>query len=254
MRIIEELVKLAGHLAWPISLLVIIFVIRTELKDAFKALTRRMSDPSSDISIGKEGLAIKTRVDAALGRIESLETIHNQSKELILGVLGKRKEDDVESKSEASNVIDPELMELADNYLRISANDWAERVRLKDETATKMASLIITRNIPKDLLAAQNHEGLIMGLVTAIHAAPDTQDFARISRVAHKVKRLHIKYRIAMALGRIFEQNLATGADVGRALEILDQYNVNADESLRHRITQTRAIIDLAKQRLSTFA
>lgn len=78
----------------------------------------------------------------------------------------------------------------------------------------------------------------------------DGEDFSRISKVAHKVKRLHIKYRIAMALGRIFEQSLATNANVARAFEILELYGVGADKPLRHRISQTKAIIDLAVKRL----
>src|SRR6185503_8253324 len=228
MRVVEELVKLAGHLAWPMAILIIILIVRKELKSAFNALTKRMADPATNITIGKEGLEIKSRVEAALGRIESLEIDQNQSKELVFGVL-KRKEETVQAESVSGSVIDPELMRLADEYLEISASDWAKRVRLKDEVASKMANLVITNHIPKDLLVAQTHEGLIMALVSAIHSVPEKEDFARISKIARQVNRLHIKYRIVMALGRIFEQNLATGVDVGQALEILDLYNVGAD-------------------------
>ena len=251
MGIVEELVKLAGHLAWPLAILIIIFFVRKELKAAFNALTKRIADPASNISIGKEGLEIKSQVDAALGRIESLEVDQNQSKELIFGVLDRKEEQGVRIKSETGLSIDSELIQLANEYIRISASDWAERVRLKDEVARKMANLIITKHVPKDLLVAQDHEGLIMALVSAIHTAPDKEDFARISKIAHKVKRLHIKYRIVMALGRIFEQNLATEADVDRALEILDLYKVGADAPLHYRIAQTKAMIDFAVNRLS---
>lgn len=57
-----------------------------------------------------------------------------------------------------------------------------------------------------------------MALVSAINTKADREDFSRTSKIANKVKRLHVKYRIAMALGRIFEQNLATSDDVSRAL------------------------------------
>jgi hypothetical protein len=250
MRVLEELVKLAGHLAWPAAVVVILVVLKGEIRSIFTALTKRVSDPASDISIGKEGLEIKSRVDAALGRIESLEADQSQSKELLFGAPGGKKGEARAVEPKTDSTIDPELMKLADEYLNISASDWAERVRLKDEAARKMANLVLTRDIPKALLAGQSHEGLIMALVSAIHTKPDREDFARISKIAHKVKRLHVKYRITMALGRIFEQNLATNADVDRALEILELYGVDADKPLRYRISQTKAIIDLAVKRL----
>jgi hypothetical protein len=251
MQVIGELVKLAGYLAWPVAVLLILLLTRQELRAVFNAVTKRIADPTSDISIGKEGLEIKSRVDAALGKIESLEVDQNQSKALIFGVLGREGEVRTEA---TSSVIDPKLVELANKYLSISAFNWAERIRLKDETARTMANLVITRHVSKDLLVAQNHEGLLMALVSAIHSAPDPGDFARLSKIAGQVQRLHIKYRFAMALGRIFEQNLATKADVDRALEILDLFEVGSDEHLRRRITQTKAIIKFAVDRLPASA
>jgi Tfp pilus assembly pilus retraction ATPase PilT len=250
IRMFEELVKLAGHLAWPVAILIVILVIKKELKAVFSSVTKRISDPASDISITKQGLEIKNRVDAALGRIESLEVDQNQSKELIFGVLGERKEQGVRSEAETGSTIEPELVALANEYLNISASDWAERVRLKDEVARKMANMVIIRRISKDSLVTQDHEGLLMALVSTIHTTQDERDFARISKMAHKVRKLHIKYRTVMALGRIFEQNLATKADADRALEILDLYEVGADAPLSRRITQTKAIIKFAINRL----
>lgn len=240
---LHELVTLGGHLAWPISILVILFFVRAEIRGAVTALTKRLADPSSDISIGKGGIEIRTRLEAALGRIESLEIDQHQARDLVLGVLHTEHTPDERLEGQP---IDPDLVTLAENYLTISAADWAERVRLKDEVARKMATMVIARRISKDILAAQAHEGLIMALVSAIHTAPETGDFARISLLPHKVTRLHIKYRITMALGRIFEQHLATRADVDRASEALELFNIGADPPLRHRIAQTKAIINLA--------
>jgi len=242
MKVIEELVKLMGHLAWPVFIFVTLFFLRSEIKSAISAFAKRMADPSSDVSIGKEGLSIKSRVDAALGRIESLEIDQNQSKDLILGVLEK---ESILAPKEHSEVVDPELMKLADEYLQIDAKEWTDRVRLKNESARKMANLVLTRNISKDLLASQAHEGLVMALVSAIHTSPDEKDFDRISVIVHKVSRLHVKYIIAMAIGRIFEQRLAANTDVDRAQEILDLYTIGADQSLRNRIAQTKAIITM---------
>lgn len=240
MKVIEEFVKLAGHLAWPVFIFITLFFLRSEIKSAISAFAKRMADPSSDVSIGKEGLSIKSHVDAALGRIESLEINQNQSKDLILGVLEKES-----ILAEHSEVVDPELVKLADEYLQIDATEWTDRIRLKNESARKMANLVLTRNISKDLLASQAHEGLAMALVSAIHTSPDEKDFDRISVIVHRVSRLHVKYIIAMAIGRIFEQRLAANADIDRAQEILDLYTIGADQSLLNRIAQTKAIIGM---------
>lgn len=245
LHILEEFVKLAGHLAWPVALLVVIVILRFELKAVFKALTSRVADPETQIKLSTEGLEIRSRVDAALGRIESLETDQNQSKELIRGVLLPA--NNGQKNASSSNVtVDPELMKLADEYLEIKAKDWRERVRLKDEAASKMANLVLTRHISKDLLASQDHEGLLMALAAAIHSFPDKDDFARLSSIAGKVDRLHVKYRIVMGIGRIFERNLATADNKNDALRILQLFTEGADAPLRQRITQTKAIIELA--------
>lgn len=254
MQILNALVTLAGHLAWPVAALTIIVVLRNELKKILGSLTERIADPSSSLSIGKGGLEIKGRVDAALGRIESLEIDQSQSKELIFGVLASKESAEVKLTAEGDETIDPELIKLADEYLKVSVSDWIERVRMKDELGRKMSNLVLTRHVSKDLLASQDHEGLLMALVTAIHTASEKGDFDRLSRVALKVTKLHIKYRIAMALGRIFEQNLAAKNDVARAKNILDHFKYGADAPLRRRITQTKAIIDLAVNRLPSSA
>ena len=246
LQILEELVKLAGHLAWPAAILLIIVIMRFELKAVFRALTSRVADPETKIKLSTDGLEIGSRVDAALGRIESLETDQNQSKDLIRGVLLTDNNGQKNASPSPGATIDPDLMKLADEYLQIRAKEWRERVRLKDEAASKMANLVLTRHISKDLLAAQGHEGLIMALAAAIHSFPDKDDFARISLIADKVDRLHIKYRIVMAIGRIFERNLAASDDTNEALRILDQFTEDADPPLRRRITQTKAILELA--------
>ena len=253
MQILNALVTLAGHLAWPVAALAIIVVLRRELKKILGSLTERIADPASSLTIGKGGLEIKGRVDAALGRIESLETDQNQSKELILGVLAKN-ESATPVRSDGQATVPPEIFELADAYMNVAVKDWSERVRTKDELARKMANLVLTRHVSKDLLAAQDQEGVLMALVTAIHTAPEKGDFDRLAMAARKVTRLHVKYRIVMALGRIFEQNLATKDDISRANQMLDQFESGADAALRRRIIQTRASIDLAVNRLPSSA
>lgn len=249
MQIVNALVTLAGHLAWPVAALIILVVLRQQLKEILGSVNKRIADPGSSVSIGKGGLEIKGRVDAALGRIESLEVDQNQSKDLLLSVIAQNEPTHAQDRSGGNATVDPEILEMADAYMKVAVKDWNERVRTKDELARKMANLVLTRHISKDLLAAQDQEGLLMALVTAIHTAPEKGDLERLSMAADKVTRLHIKYRIVMALGRVFEQNLATKADVSEANQILDRFADGADASLSRRITETKAMIKLAVNR-----
>ena len=248
MEILEELVELAGHLAWPVVLLIIIFTIKGELKSTFKALAKRISDPDSSISIGKKGLEIKTSIEAAFGRIESLEVIQKQSSQKLFAV-SENQEVNSHINDSTDLKINSDLMKLAEEYLEVSISDWSERVRTKDNIAMQMANIVLTENISKQLLADQDHEGLIMALVSAIHINPSKGDFIHVSKCAPNISRLHIKYRTTMALGRLFEQNYASNDDVKRAYEILRRFEEKADSYLLKRIEQTRAIITLAIQR-----
>ena len=241
--ILLDIQPVVGSLAWPLTILLLFFVLRRELKSIFGSLTRRIADPKTDISISKAGLEIKGRVEAALGRIESLENDQSQARGLLLA--GFAQKDPLPERS-PNDVVGPELRKLADRYLSVKTPQWSERVRQKDEIASDMAVMVIAQRIPRDALANQTHEGLLMALISAIHSKPEEGDLARLSTAAAKVSKLHIKYRIAMALGRLFNLNLAGKGEVPEALTILDRLKVGADEPLRHRINQTRAIIDLA--------
>jgi hypothetical protein len=139
------------------------------------------------------------------------------------------------------------LMDMANNYLRINVADWSERVRLKDEAANRMADYILKKNIPKDLLAAQaeklSHEGLIIALASVINAFPEKGDLERLLRVAPKASRLHVRYRVVLALGKLFRERVAGAADVEPVERVLSLYSQGADDSLRRLIENTRSAI-----------
>jgi hypothetical protein len=89
----------------------------------------------------------------------------------------------------AVDEIPPELMSLADRYLAVSIPDWAERVRAKDDLALQMGSYIITHRTPRDLLAEQEQEGVLVGLASAINAVPEWGDAQRLIKASAKLTR-----------------------------------------------------------------
>jgi hypothetical protein len=133
---------------------------------------------------------------------------------------------------------------MADDYMNISADDWGERVRLKDEAAAKMADYVIKEGISRDLLAADAaripSEGLILALATVIGFAPERGDAARILKVAEKATRKHVQYKVVVAIGRLFRSQLLLSADQKAVDEILTAYAQNADQSLARLISATR--------------
>jgi hypothetical protein len=60
--VLEQAVALTGHLAWPVVALIVLYMIRSELRQIVLKLAERIGDPRSDLSIGKTGLEIRQRV------------------------------------------------------------------------------------------------------------------------------------------------------------------------------------------------
>ena len=142
--------------------------------------------------------------------------------------------------------IPQELTDMAATYLAISDPDWRKRVQLKDEVAREMASYVIDHHVSKDALASQHNEGLALALASAVHAFPEAGDVERLLRIADEVTRLHVKYRIVLAFGRLFERRIATADDRNRVENVLSLYLKTADAPLRAQIEETRAVIEVA--------
>jgi hypothetical protein len=257
---IQELVKLFGYLAWPMSILIIVCLIRKQIKSLLDNISIKIRDPSSDVTLGKDGLEIKSRTNAALGIIESLRSEVDALKQKVFSVskiaeitsfdvsdLDKSKITDVQSHLLEANGVDDNLKILADEYLSISSPDWNKRVREKTQLATKLGNHVISYKISRDILAKEENEGLILALASAINSFPENGDLDRLYWVKDKVTRLHVKYWIVMAIGRIFECIKMKTEDFNRAQQILDLFTLGADKSLQNRIIQTRSIIDFSK-------
>ncbi len=82
-----------------------------------------------------------------------------------------------------------------------------------------------------------------MALATAAHAAPMPGDFDRLMRIAPGVTRLHVKYRIVLALEEMFRRRLCGPSDRAQALAVLKGFQKNADASLERAIQSALQIV-----------
>lgn len=238
MKAFEQIVALVGHIAWPTIAIILMVLLRKELKSVFGSLAKRVSDPTSELSIG-DWLTIKNTVTANTGKLEALE----------LGLQVVSGASVTAAAPETAEPLDDDkatLHKMAQEYLTVNEPDYAARVRRKNQLATQMGNFIIQHGISRGWVSAQQNEGLIVGLASAINAVPKEGDLDLLLRVSDEVKKLHVMYRIVVAIGRLFESRLATAADVEHTNGVLRAFKECGDASLKRRIEQTESIIKLA--------
>jgi hypothetical protein len=238
MKAFEQIVALVGHLAWPTIAIILMVLLRKELKSVFSSLAKRVSDPTSELSIG-DWLTIKNTVTANAGKLESLE----------LGLQVVSGSSATAAAPETAEPLDDDkatLYRMAQEYLTVKEPDYAARVRRKNQLAAQMGNLIIQRGISRGWVSAQQNEGLIVGLASAVNAVPKEGDLDLLLRASTEIKKLHVMYRIVVAMGRLFESRLATAADIERTNAVLNAFKEYGDASLKRRIDQTESIINLA--------
>jgi len=139
--------------------------------------------------------------------------------------------------------IDDELRELARQYMTVSVADYGQRLAAKNQLAAAMYRHVVEKGISRDALAAAEDEGLSMALATAAHAAPSAGDFDRLMRIAPGVTRLHVKYRIVLALEEMFRRRLCSASDKSQALAMLRSFQKDADPPLERAIQSALQIV-----------
>lgn len=188
----------------------------------------------------------ETAIASTEARISTLET----KQEYILSAEPDRPNNHVKAPGGAREVHDPllELRALADQYLLLTAKDLSERIRIKDQAASAMLSHIRSNRIPKELVFKEaertGNEGVILALANYILTYPDKGDLDYILRVADKVDRLHVKYRVVQTIGELFAKGYATLNDTTVSERIFGGYEKGADQNLLTLINRTRVLIN----------
>jgi hypothetical protein len=76
----EEVVALVGHLAWPVVVLLGLWIVRREIQSIARRLAERIGSETTDVTLGREGIQIRQRVAPAdQDRDRLLEALRNNS-------------------------------------------------------------------------------------------------------------------------------------------------------------------------------
>ena len=225
----EQVVDLVGHLVWPALVVAVLLLFWRQWLALAEALAERLADPDQRVR-GKLG-----SFEFDLGpRVEALEADQKVTQEVIAQQTRQG------TPATDSTAIPEPLQNLADEYLEISIADRRERTRVKNDLATQMGVFVLTHDVDKDLLAGRTNQGLLLALAEAVRIRPQSGDMDRLVGVSGRVDRLHVRYRIAMALGRLIERGFVAPSDRSSIEPMLDAFEAGADPPLRTRIEQTR--------------
>ncbi len=140
-----------------------------------------------------------------------------------------------------------DLYDLAKEYNEFRSQSKQERISVRSDLAERMA-IILNNNRPlREKVANEalqtGDNGLIAGLAVAITTDPELDDVDRLLKVAPLAKYLHCQNKVAVAIGRLFADRLATKEDIERSVNALELYKPRADSSLQRRIQETLSLI-----------
>lgn len=245
MDYLEGIVTTVGHIAWPATAIGIAGIARRELRSIFAALAKRIEDKGSAVSITKEGVEIKSAVEAQEARLVSLQAEQDQFKSLAMRQFKSVSSPEPEITGlKATHDVDTHLREMADNYMHINIPDHSERTRAKNIAAEEMAFYVISNKISKDQLAQEKHEGLLIALAESIILSAENGDAERLLRAAHGTKRLHVRYRVLIAITKLLERNLLPLSSLEQVRELLHEYEEGADGALKRLIYNVKSLIN----------
>jgi len=245
----DNIVKIIEIIAWPFTAFFILLLTKNEWKRIILALTNRIASDNTDIIIGKKGLQISRVIENAEAKLESQAIDIEQIQSIIIEQLKLNNAYSAINEDDNSKITQA-LNRLADDYLSIENNRWEERVQAKDSAAINMAKYILQHGISKEYLAQSNHEGILLSLAATIQAFPEKQDVFLILKSCSKVTRLHVKYRIAIAISKLAERNLIPFELFNKVLYLLNTYTNGADAYLLKRLQASTNTVKSSRQKL----
>jgi hypothetical protein len=232
----HEFTELIKALAWPLTTLLAIYMLRAELRLFMTRISEAISQ-AAQITIGKKGLDIKLskKIEAVNTRVTAIQATQEQVKVV------------VRSKKELARPavqIPSGLSALAAEYLHIEVTDYRTRLHLKNELAKEMGELVLKSDVSRDALISSSDEGLILAFVSAAVAQPEAGDLKRLLRAGSICKRLHVRYRIVIALTVLINCGLVPAEEETRIEQVLDLMCQGADEPLMKIIHDARGLLE----------
>lgn len=230
----SEVVGLIGDIAWPLTVLLVLIVLRNEIRAIFRALQKRIADPHTPVKLTREGLELSSRVEVLEGIAET--------QQLKGDVLASAT---VTTRAALQKVegIPPTLLALRDEYLAVDEPDHERRIQRKNELARWMGAEVLRMNIDRQTLVNEADEIMTLALASAVTALPRLGDDVLILTAGRKITRLHVRYRIAAAVSGLAQSRNLQPNLVADMEDLLDSYRRSADDSLIRRINWTLKVL-----------
>lgn len=141
------------------------------------------------------------------------------------------------------------LKQMADAYMAINIADVGERTRAKDAKANEMGGYALKNGIDSTTLFQYIqqqpllHEGLVLALATLINIDPHQNDFAKLLQVGDKLTRLHVRYRVLLAIITLQKRGFIDDGARQQAISLVKGFRVNADGRLLEMIGSTLSFL-----------
>jgi hypothetical protein len=143
----------------------------------------------------------------------------------------------------APGQLDPALVALAKQYNDVNISDYTLRVQTKDDLAARMGKYVLDHGIPHELLADSDDQALFCALATAVITSPDPSATPHLLKIASKATRLHVRYRIILAFGKLYKNGFLTSSDKSTVIALIRQQRSTADAPLQRLIDQTLTLL-----------
>lgn len=229
----DGVLPFASSLLWPLLLAYVVYHFKNELKELLKALAKLVESRDLLVKVGSIEITRKVR-SAMMSNAESLSVDRE-----VLSTPAYS----VESVAKAES----KLAAIAADYEGNTIADYAQRLLKKESDVAQMARIIIDARLDRAKLAENPLEGVRAGLATAIHACPNPGDDKVLLQAGAGVERLHVCYRIMMAVSRLANLREIDASRFAPFRELAISYRVKADRPLLDRIQRTLDTLDLAQ-------
>jgi hypothetical protein len=146
------------------------------------------------------------------------------------------------------------LKRMAGEYMEINIADLAERTRAKDAKANEMGIYALQNGIGSNILfeyikgQTPFQEGLVLALATLINIDPHQLDFNKLILVGGNLTRLHVRYRVLLAIVTLQKQGYIDDGGKQQAINLVKTYRLHADPPLNRQIDYTLSFLNAKNQ------
>jgi hypothetical protein len=227
----QELVNLIGNIAWPITVVVLLIVLRRNVREILEAIRTRIADPGTPVRISRDGFELNARVDVLEGNLEVQKIRANA---IALAASGGGSSDVLHGKAGSER-----MHELRSEYLAITGGNRSDRIRRKNSIADELGAVALRERVSKESLAREKDEIWTLALSAAATAVPEVGDDQLLLSCGRDVRRLHVRYRVAAAFAQLSASSLCNSVLRDDVLALLEVYQDGADPALKRRLDRT---------------